>query len=267
MEGLLFESSLTTRFHFLNAARGQPPAFQPGGGLRYHAMDFSGRVPHLALYDVAYYVSYTEEAPRKPLNTGWSCSGRRPPSRCSPCRDRAGGCRRLPAFVWAGEGPSSSLTDWYDDLTLLDRWMVREGPDGWPGSRRSMRWQRGASLRSGGGERHRARAHRISFHTTAVGVPHLVKVSYFPNWRAITPRVPTWPPPAHGWWSPPGRTWSSSSTTPGWRSAGWCSPAGRCSGWRGWGWPAWCAGAGPPSAPSRAASESGPGPPGYGAPG
>jgi LPXTG-motif cell wall-anchored protein len=26
--------------------------------------------------------------------------------------------------------------------------------------------------------------HRISFRTTAVGVPHLVKVSYFPNWIA-----------------------------------------------------------------------------------
>jgi uncharacterized membrane protein len=26
--------------------------------------------------------------------------------------------------------------------------------------------------------------HRISFTTTAVGVPHLVKVSYFPNWQA-----------------------------------------------------------------------------------
>ena len=26
--------------------------------------------------------------------------------------------------------------------------------------------------------------HRISFTTTAVGVPHLVKVSYFPNWKA-----------------------------------------------------------------------------------
>ena len=26
--------------------------------------------------------------------------------------------------------------------------------------------------------------HEISFTTTAVGVPHLVKVSYFPNWKA-----------------------------------------------------------------------------------
>ena len=26
--------------------------------------------------------------------------------------------------------------------------------------------------------------HRIAFRTTAVGTPHLVKVSYFPNWRA-----------------------------------------------------------------------------------
>ncbi len=27
--------------------------------------------------------------------------------------------------------------------------------------------------------------HRISFTTTAVGVPHLVKVSHFPNWVAL----------------------------------------------------------------------------------
>ncbi|HZJ48196.1 MAG TPA: hypothetical protein VFD97_04060, partial [Acidimicrobiia bacterium] len=26
---------------------------------------------------------------------------------------------------------------------------------------------------------------RISFTTTAVGVPHLVKESYFPNWKAV----------------------------------------------------------------------------------
>ncbi len=26
--------------------------------------------------------------------------------------------------------------------------------------------------------------HRIAFDTTAVGVPHMIKVSYFPNWQA-----------------------------------------------------------------------------------
>jgi uncharacterized membrane protein len=26
--------------------------------------------------------------------------------------------------------------------------------------------------------------HQIEFDTTAIGVPHLVKVSYFPNWKA-----------------------------------------------------------------------------------
>ena len=26
--------------------------------------------------------------------------------------------------------------------------------------------------------------HRISFETEAIGLPHLVKISYFPNWRA-----------------------------------------------------------------------------------
>jgi hypothetical protein len=75
--------------------------------------------------------------------------------------------------------------EWYDDVDNLDRWVVADGPEDWP---------RIESLDERSTQPLRVPAdavsnvvvedHRISFHTTAVGVPHLVKVSYFPNWIA-----------------------------------------------------------------------------------
>jgi hypothetical protein len=75
--------------------------------------------------------------------------------------------------------------EWYEDINHMDRWVVADGPAEWP---------RIESLTERPAEQLDVPAdavsdvvvedHRISFHTTAVGVPHLVKVSYFPNWVA-----------------------------------------------------------------------------------
>jgi hypothetical protein len=88
--------------------------------------------------------------------------------------------------VWSGDEPFfDAALDWFDDVTRLDRWVVAEGPAEWP---------RIAAIAPGDARERIAvtgevsdvvlEANRISFHTTAVGVPHLVKVSYFPNWKA-----------------------------------------------------------------------------------
>jgi hypothetical protein len=193
MEGLLFESSLTTRFHFLNAAEASLRPSNPVGGLRYHAMDFSRAVPHLALYDVAYYVSYTEEAAAEASDYGLELLGETAPFQvfALPETELVDVAAYQPS-VWAGEGAflEASL-DWYDDLTLLDRWMVREGPDGWPRVETVDAVAAAEPLSAGGVVSDIVlEPHRISFHTTAVGVPHLVKVSYFPNWRAINAEGP-----------------------------------------------------------------------------
>jgi hypothetical protein len=68
----------------------------------------------------------------------------------------------------------------------MDRWLVEDGPADW--NRVETVDERlitvdevaGAGVVSDvvSGD------HRISFTTSAVGVPHLVKVSYFPNWTA-----------------------------------------------------------------------------------
>ena len=192
MEGLLFESSLTTPFHFLNAAEVSRNPSNPVGGLRYHAMDFARAVPHLALYDVAYYVSYTEEAAAAAEGYGLEVLGESAPFKvfALPESDLVDVASHQPA-VWDGEGSffDASL-EWYDDIEGLDRLVVADGPADWP---------RIEAIADGSAERISSSGvvsdvvlepERISFHTTAVGVPHLVKVSYFPNWEATNAEGP-----------------------------------------------------------------------------
>jgi hypothetical protein len=75
--------------------------------------------------------------------------------------------------------------DWYDDVDNLDRWVVADGPEDWP--RIETLEQRPTvqlDVPDGAVSDVVVENHRISFTTTAVGIPHLVKVSYFPNWTA-----------------------------------------------------------------------------------
>lgn len=186
MEGLLFESSITTPFHFLNAAEVSEHPSNPIGGLRYHRLDFERAVPHLMLYNVAYYVATTEAANEKAVEADLQVLVETEPFTvyALPESDLVEVGAWEPA-VWSGGGSfvDASL-DWYDDVDNLDRWLVAQGPEDWlriddvgDRGRRSVRIEGAVSdivLED----------HRISFHTTAVGAPHLVKVSHFPNWQA-----------------------------------------------------------------------------------
>jgi hypothetical protein len=75
--------------------------------------------------------------------------------------------------------------EWYDDVDNLDRWVVSDGPDSW--KRIESLDEREAVLTNAPEDAVSdvvVDDHMISFRTEAVGVPHLVKVSYFPNWEA-----------------------------------------------------------------------------------
>jgi len=187
MEGLFFESSLTTPFHFLNAAEVSLRPSNPVRGLDYNpGMDFARAEPHLALYDVRYYVSYTDEARDAAREHGWQIVDESAPWTIFELPEtRLVDVARFEPAVWAGEADivDASL-EWYDDVDNLDRWMVEDGPDEW---RRiddvGDRLGRLVSFQSGGEVSDVViEDQRISFRTTAVGIPHLVKVSYFPNW-------------------------------------------------------------------------------------
>ena len=186
MEGLFFESSLTTPFHFLNASEVSERPSNPVRGLDYRGMSFDRAVKHLAVYDVSYYVSYTEEATAAANDYGLEVLAEPAPWTifALPEADRVDVATFEPV-VWAGESDFvDAALEWYDDVDNLDVWLVEDGPAEW--RRVTSVEERLDSLtpypESGTAQITAFEDMKVSFSTDAPGIPHLVKVSYFPNW-------------------------------------------------------------------------------------
>jgi hypothetical protein len=186
MEGLFFESSLTTPFHFLNAAEVSKRPSNPVRGLNYRGMDFDRGTKHLAVYDVDYYVSFTEDARSEAERFGLVVLGEPEPWTifALPDADRIDVASMEPV-VWAGkEDFVDAALEWYDDVENLDSWLAEDGPADW---RRVTSVDERLSDQKpystlGEVTITTFEDHEVSFTTTAVGLPHLIKVSYFPNW-------------------------------------------------------------------------------------
>jgi len=210
MEGLYFESSLTTPFHFINHSEMSFKSSNPIPGLKYHVFDMERGLKHMDVYGVDYYVSFTPEAAEKALGIDeFELVTTTEPFQVFrlPDTQLVEAATHLPAVyevpdrsLFRSLTGSGSVTgrdgepllsfhdmalEWYEDIDEMDRWIVADGPAEWP---------RIESI----GERPDTEIdvpenpvsnivledHRISFTTKAVGVPHVVKVSYFPNWKA-----------------------------------------------------------------------------------
>ena len=199
MEGLFFESSLTTPFHFINAGEMSFRPSNPIPGLRYTNFDFERGLAHLALYDVAYYITYTEEATAKAqehpdlreiVNVDTHTVFELPASQLVDVASHQPVVFDVDESLGLGEAESVNFNgvalDWYDDIDRLDRWVVADGPSDWPRIEDLSDLEVAAIPLGEGGVVTNAISDNghIEFDTTAVGVPHLVKVSYFPNWTA-----------------------------------------------------------------------------------
>jgi hypothetical protein len=191
MEGLFYESSLTTPFHFLNASEVSDQPFRSPwrmNYLRFGPMDFDRGTKHLAVYDVAYYVSFTEDSTSAALDYGLEVIAEPAPWTifALPDTDRVDVATFEPV-VWAGDGDFvDAALEWYDDVDNLDIWLVEDGPAEW---RRVTTVDERLDDRIPYSETGTATVttfedHTVDFTTDAVGIPHLVKVSYFPNWTA-----------------------------------------------------------------------------------
>lgn len=187
MEGLFFESSLTTPFHFLNASEVSERPSNPVRGLDYRGFDFERGLQHLALYDVGYYVSFTERGATAARDAGLVEVGLAPPWTiyALPDSDFVDIAAFTPA-VWDGGDFLEPSLEWYDDVANLDHWLVESGPADWPTvTSVDDRLAFDNPYPAGGSVSNVVlENHRLSFTTTAIGVPHLVKISYFPNWQA-----------------------------------------------------------------------------------
>lgn len=210
MEGLYFESSLTTPFHFINHSEMSFKSSNPIPGLKYHVFDMERGLKHMDVYGVDYYVSFTPEAAEKALGIDeFELVTTTEPFQVFrlPETQLVEAATHLPAVyevpdrsllksltgsgsVMGRDGePLPSFHDmaleWYEDIDEMDRWVVADGPAEWPRIE-SIRERPDTEIDVPENPVSNIvlEDHRISFTTEAVGVPHVVKISYFPNWKA-----------------------------------------------------------------------------------
>jgi hypothetical protein len=210
MEGLYFESSLTTPFHFINHSEMSYRPSNPIPGLQYHTFDMERGLEHMDLYGVDYYVSFTPEAAEKangidgftelavtepfhifalPETQLVEALTIQPSVYEVPDRGIFAALLGSETVTGPDGEPLPSFHDlalqWYEDIENLDRVVVAHGPEEWPHVQSlDERPDTPLEVPADAVTDVEIEDHRISFTTEAVGIPHVVKVSYFPNWTA-----------------------------------------------------------------------------------
>ncbi|MDP9070374.1 MAG: 6-pyruvoyl-tetrahydropterin synthase-related protein [Actinomycetota bacterium] len=205
MEGLFFESSATTPYHFLNQAELSLRPSSAQRDLPYRSLDVASGVEHLKLLGVRYYLALTPEAQAQ-------ARGRpdlRPVARSGPWSvNYPDGTKQRTWEVYEVEGSElvaplarepvvvkgvakggeewlSLAVDWYQDPARWSIPLATDGPDEWARvTEPPAAGEPGRAVRPAKVDHIRAGDDRISFDVDRPGSPVLVKASYFPNWRA-----------------------------------------------------------------------------------
>ncbi|MGH9029595.1 MAG: hypothetical protein ACRDV4_08285, partial [Acidimicrobiales bacterium] len=216
VEGLLFESSATTPYHFLNQAELSTSPSEAVVGLPYGPVTVPLGIRHLQLLGIRYLMAFSpnvqEEASADRTLRLLATSG--------PWRSTYEG-RRLsvtwkvyevahssivnplvkePAVLtdvgqgqttWLGKiGTGDTMTDgpslrWYLDPAVWETELVADGPASWPRITAARALDPpSVPVRPTRISQVRVRPESIRFDVASLDRPVLVKVSYFPNWHA-----------------------------------------------------------------------------------
>jgi hypothetical protein len=208
MEGLFFESSASVAYHFLNQSELSKTPSRAMRDLPYRGLDVNAGVQHLQLMGVRYYMVTSPEAQAQaaanrdlrllattsptsvdfsgtPQERFWQIYEVADAPVVAPLENR-------PAVVETGaKGQEEWLdlaVDWYQDATRWDVPLAADGPADWP------RVDSAEQARAVAPPRESVRPavvsdveiedDRIRFKVDRPGVPVLVRMSYFPNWKA-----------------------------------------------------------------------------------
>ncbi len=189
MEGLLIESSINAPFHFINQAEVSETSTQAVPGIDYPGFDFPTGLRHLRMFGVRYFVAYTDKAKQAAVAAGL------------PVRASSGhftvydvGDGHLvevppnrPTLSSSADWRATALA-WYRDPARLDVPLVfaaagdraARAAFAAPGSAPQPLAHPGPVA----GPDAQTADDVIEFTTDRVGEPHVVKVSWFPNWKA-----------------------------------------------------------------------------------
>lgn len=204
MEGLFFESSATTPFHFMNQSELSANPSEAMAGLPYKGLNVALGVQHLQLLGVQYYMAFSPsvvaQANKDPqlqkiatvpalqpsagqnsvLGWTWNIYKVKNSPRVQPLSSWP--------VVLSGVNPSqaswvNTVLPWYDNPGQWSVMPAQSGPPSWVRvSAASNNYPANPVVPtqvSDISERNSS----ISFDVSQVGKPVLVKISYFPNWQ------------------------------------------------------------------------------------
>lgn len=186
MEGIYFESSITTPFHFLTAAEIAQQPSNPIPGLPYSGFNLDAGIEHLELMDVTYLITTTAETRAAALDeadlelvdkVGGSAIFELDPS----------GQVVVPEYepvIYEGSNWLEANLMWFTAGNGYETPLVLDGPSGWATSASPEDLPRSPLQHGGSSYEASMETDEISFTTDAVGEPHWIKTSYFPNWTA-----------------------------------------------------------------------------------
>ncbi|MDQ1511735.1 MAG: hypothetical protein QOG50_3579 [Actinomycetota bacterium] len=221
MEGLYFESSATTSFHFITVSELSAQPSNPVSGLVYgsstNASDFSLGVKHLQMLGVRYLMLFTPQtesmAKRQPdlelIATVPDMDGKPPKGwkiyrvkdalplvsglSVEPlvAKTHAGNYQQCWGEKWNQASPMPQLgawecsaAPWFTKRAQLDKVWVASGPASWKHiDIKQLDGTSETSITPTKVTRIREDVDSISFHVSEIGKPVLVKTSYFPNWN------------------------------------------------------------------------------------
>jgi hypothetical protein len=218
MEGLYFESSATTPYHFLNAAELSKAPSNPERNLPYRTLNVAEGVKHLQLMGVRYYMAFSQDAlAQAHTNPDLRLVATAKPWEIFEITDSAvvAPLREQPAVI--KNAPKGGM-DWMDigvrwyqqDASTFDVPIAAGGPSGWQrisvtkdkateqlqgtakvvGTGINIQQPLAIPVREATVSHIKVSDDRISFDVDKPGSPVLVKASYFPNWKASGAKGP-----------------------------------------------------------------------------
>ena len=214
MEGLYFESSATTPYHFLSASELSEKPSRPQRDLPYRELDVAKGVEHLQLLGVKYYMAFSEKAKAQArthpdlqlVDTVGPWPVTYTENNQSVTRDRAweiyevsgsatvAPLSYLPAVMTGLKGDARSWeragVAYWQDAARWDVPRAASGPPEWPRVPALEDEAPRRRVTPAAVSRIRMDDERIVFDVDRVGVPVLVKTSYFPNWKVSGAKGP-----------------------------------------------------------------------------
>ncbi|MGC2167750.1 MAG: hypothetical protein WA580_01445 [Acidimicrobiales bacterium] len=197
MEGLLMESSPTTPYHYLDQSELSVSPSDPQVGLNYGPLDVAEGVRHLQILGVKYFLAFSpavfKQAAAVPdlkliaTTKTWPAPGaqwRVYLITHSPMVQSLAEDPNVVANISSQHNWLSENEEWWLTNDIQNVYAAESGPSNWPRATSINSMTASGALPKVTVTHVKVGLQSISFHVSRIGVPMLVKISYYPRWRA-----------------------------------------------------------------------------------